>query len=152
MPKDHLDALLANPTEILLKIRTEFGYANCPLTAEAVAIYLETGKVTKAKRLLPGQVVVQCSNSIKASMKEVKKALSRHGKHGVITKDAGQVNREHSANVVNIRGTIYLVDAYTKPGVFTAGFEKDWPTRVEFSRQWRMRVVPQEAVNEKTCD
>ena len=87
------------------------------------------------------------------TLDKVIKALlkRRHGAHVVVTKHAGE-SSEHSANLVNIRGKIYLVDAYTKPAIFTANFTHDWPHRIESSRTWDIRVVAREAVSEKTCD
>ena len=150
-PQDHLDQLLETPSRILSTIQGDRRQTSCPLVASAVARYLDSGRVVKAQRLLRRQVTVQCSPSIAMSLNEVIAQLEvHHGAHGVITKHAGQES-EHSANLVNIRGTIYLVDAYTNPTKVTADFTNDWPKKLEFSLVWDIRSLPRTAVNAATC-
>ena len=154
MPDDkkHLDALLKDPQAVLNGLHAKFGVSNCPLTAAAAFTFLETGVVRTAKRTMAGLVTVQCGNSKKMSfdglIADLKKA--GHGTHYVVTKDAGTPN-EHSANFVNIRGKIYLLDAYTKK--FTSDFRDGWGgKKLEVSSAWRIKIVPQDKINSSTCD
>ena len=150
--KDHLDELLKDPLAILKRLHAKFGYSNCPLTAEAVFRYLESGVIRQAKRVTSDFVVVQCGGSQRTQITKVVRDLKRegHGSHRVITKHAGTA-KEHSANLVNIRGQIYLVDAYNDPPAFTASFSSDWGT-IEVSRSWVVKLVPKEKIGSARCD
>jgi hypothetical protein len=83
-PKDRFDAMLTDYQALLPQMHDKFGHSNCPLTAEAVWKYFNTGKLVKERRTLGSQSVI-CSPSIKTkvTVEGVKKLLNKHGKHGV---------------------------------------------------------------------
>lgn len=152
-PKDRFDAMLTDYQTLLPQMHDKFGHSNCPLTAEAVWNYFNTGKVAKARRTLGSQAVI-CSPSIKTkvTIEGVKKLLNKHGKHGVLTVNAGQP-KEHSMNLVNIRGKVYMVDAYNERPVLTDKL-KDYLTYAktfEFSWSWDIHIVPTDRVMKFTC-
>jgi hypothetical protein len=60
---------------------------------------------------------------------------------------------EHNFNVVNIRGTVYLVDAYNSMGIVSPNLRDHlgYARKLEFSFGWNMRIVPTDAIGKFRC-
>ena len=144
-PKDVFDEMAANWQKLLPEFRNKFGHYNCPLTAQAVFNYFTTGVVKAASAVTAPDTIQSCEDSEVKTVDEIVAMLRRggHGTHGVVTATAP--NKEHNANVANIRGQIYLVDAYNSTPVFTQDLKGhlSWATKLEFSWGWKMHMVPQ---------
>jgi hypothetical protein len=151
---DHIDRLLKDYATILTQLRGEFPYANCPLTADAVWAYLQTGETRVARQLLPGIKVVACGSVKVTTLQALKKELQKggHGSHVVVTKNVGKDPGEHSLNAVNIRGKLYVVDAYVKPPVFSQDLGAYIGNgQLEITRKADLHMVPAEAVMSYRC-
>ena len=151
---DRFDRLLKESGTILPRLRGEFAYANCPLTADAVWAYLGTGEIRVAKQLLPGIKVVACGSVQTTTLQALKAQLRKrgHGRHVIVTKNVGQEPGEHSLNVVNIRGNLYVIDAYTKPPVFSQELSKYLGSGpLEVTRNADLHMVPAESVLSFKC-
>lgn len=151
---DRFDQMLKSYGTILPQLRGEFPYANCPLTADAVWAYLQSGKIRVAKQLLPGIKVVACGAARVTTLPALKKALLKdgHGSHVVVTKNVGKDPGEHSLNVANIRGKLYVIDAYVKPPVFS----QDLLTyvgngQIEVTKDASLHMVPAESALSFRC-
>jgi hypothetical protein len=100
---------------------------------------------------------MQCSKSYPSSLARIQKDLKGygHGAHGVVTTLEDAQYYLHNFNAVNIRGKIYFVDAYdasepkltSKLDVFLARLGKP----IEFSREWDIRLVPDERTTIYRC-
>jgi hypothetical protein len=119
---------------------------NCALTAEAVWKYFNTGAVAPARRDLDGSFRVVGSRGQNITVNGIRRYLSKggHGGHGVVK--ARKANGdEHSMNVVNIRGKVYLVDAFDlqKP-VLTEKLAESlsYAIRLEYSVNWSLQIAP----------
>ena len=151
---DRFDQLLKDYSTILPRLRGEFVHANCPLTADAVWAYLRTGEVRVAKQLLPGIEVVVCGNVQPTNLQRLKRDMlkSGHGSHVIVTKNVGKRPGEHSLNVVNIRGKLYVVDAYVKPPVFSEDLRYYIGTGpLEVTRNADLHMAPSESDLAKVC-
>jgi hypothetical protein len=152
-PKDRFDVMLTDYQTLLPQMRDHFGHSNCPLTAEAVWKYFNTGKVTKARRALGSQAAV-CSPSVRnrTTIESIKKLLKKHGQHGVLTVNAG-ADDEHSMNLVNIRGKVYMVDAYNERPVLTDQLKSylGYARKLEFSWGWDVHIVPTDRIQTWNC-
>jgi hypothetical protein len=151
---DRFDLLLKDYGTVLPQLRGEFVYANCPLTADAVWGYLVTGKVRVAKQLLPGIKVVACGSVKVTTLSALKKDLLKdgHGNHVVVTKNVGKNPGEHSLNVVNIRGKLYVVDAYVKPPVFSQDLLTHIGNgQIEVTKEAGLHMVPAESAMSFRC-
>jgi hypothetical protein len=151
---DRFDQLLKDYANILPRLRGDFVYANCPLTADALWTFLRTGEVRVAKQLIPGVKVVACGAMQTTTLKSLKKDLIKrgHGSHVVVTKNVGQDPGEHSLNVVNIRGKLYVVDAYVQPPVFSDDLLSYIGNgQLEVTRNADLHMVPSEKVMSFKC-
>ena len=95
---------------------------NCPGTASSLAHYLRTGEERPSRSLMPGQAFEQTDNGTftRTSLHLVVAQLSgprRHGQFRIVTGDAGE--RHHEFILLNIRGTVYYVDAQPRPPIVT---------------------------------
>jgi hypothetical protein len=152
---DRFDEMLANWKTLLPLMRDKWGRSNCPLTAEAVWKYFLTGEVVPARVLLTGETkMLQCGDSKAVTIKQIRNELRKkgHGMHAVVTANPGEKD-EHNFNVVNIRGTVYLVDAYNASGYLTADLEGSlkYARRLELSHEWDMHLVPAHVVETFKC-
>jgi hypothetical protein len=155
MPQpDRFDRLLANYATLLPLMRPERETPNCPLTAEAVWKYFTHGEVVRASSLMHGMFVAECGDSVATRISAIRATLKRrgHGAHALVTANPN-AEHEHSFNVVNIRGTIYLVDAYTNPAVVTPKLEDflGYAKQLDITFNVQMRVVPADATGTVTC-
>jgi hypothetical protein len=151
---DRFDVLLEKYKEILHQMRRNHEIANCPLTAEAVWNYLSTGSAHPPRASL-GSKVVLCSPAQSMSLESLEKLLlkAKHGAHGVLTVNPGVENQEHNVNMVNIHGTIYLVDAFNKEPVMAKNWRDylQYGKTFEFSWEWRVFVVPDDQLSGFRC-
>jgi hypothetical protein len=70
----------------------------------------------------------------------------------VVTKNPGQTPGEHSLNVVNIRGTLYVVDAYVKPPVFGQDLVKYIGRgRLEVTQKADLHMIPADRAASFRC-
>ncbi len=60
---------------------------------------------------------------------------------------------EHSFNVVNIRGVVYLVDAYVSPVLLTTKLEGylRYAKKLEITFKVQMKIVPADQAAKVTC-
>jgi hypothetical protein len=146
--------MLKDYSTILPQLRGAFPHANCPLTADAVWSYLRTGKISVAKQLLPGIQIVACGSAKVMTLQGLKKDLLKngHGSHVVVTKNPGQQPGEHSLNLANIRGKLYVIDAYVKPPVCSLDLLTYIGSgRLEVTRKADLHMVPAESVMSFRC-
>jgi hypothetical protein len=149
---DRFDHMLKNFASLLPLMRPERETPNCPLTAEAVWKYFRSGEVARAGSLMQGMFVAECGDSEVTSVPKIRTRLKRHGLHALVTANPN-AEHEHSFNVVNIRGTVYLVDAYVSPALFTKNLEGylRYAKRLEITFNVRMKVVPADATATVKC-
>jgi hypothetical protein len=154
-PPDHFDRMLADYLVLLPKMRDKFGKSNCPLTAEAVWKYFNTGNVVAARKIMDGYGTVVCQPAIRVTSKSLEALLLEqgHGAHGVVTANPDSTDRQHSLNAVNIRGKVYLVDAYNPQPVLTDDLRGHlkYAQRLEFTAKWDLRIVPNHALAGYKC-
>jgi hypothetical protein len=144
---DRFDRMLTDYQQLLRQLRgSPLIQPDCVLTAEAVWRYFQLGKLSSARRVMDGSKLAISSKTQRITVPGVRSLLlhAGHGSHGVVT--AFKLNGgEHSMNVVNIRGTIYIVDAYhaQHPVLTTdlAGY-LGYATRIEFASDWAVQIVP----------
>jgi hypothetical protein len=116
--------------------------------------YLNSGSAHPPRASL-GSKVVLCSPAQSISLESLEKLLlkAKHGAHGVLTVNPGVENQEHNVNVVNIHGTIYLVDAFNKEPVMAKNWRDylQYGKTFEFSWEWRVFVVPDDQLSGFRC-
>lgn len=149
---DRFDSLVKNYTTTLATVRPERETPNCPLTAEAVWKYLNGGPLARARGLPAGMVVAECGDSTPTSIGGIRRSLKRHGQHAVVTANPN-AEHQHNFNVVNIRGTIYLVDAYVSPALMTTKLESylSYAKKLEITFNPQMKMVPLDQAGNVKC-
>jgi len=152
---ERFDTLLKDYQKLLPRMRNAFGQSNCPLTAEAVWKFLKTGEVRPARAQLPGSTkMLQCGSSSTVTITQIRARLKKagHGAHAVVTANP-DAEKEHSFNVVNVRGAIYLVDAYNAQPVLTKNLEGHlrYAKKLEMTLKWDMHIVPSEMIASFRC-
>jgi hypothetical protein len=153
---DRFDEMLANWKTLLPQMRDKWGRSNCPLTAEAVWKYFETGKIIPARPVLDGATkMMECGDVIPLkNPDEVRTRLKDkgHGARAIVTVNPGGP-KEHSLVAVNIRGTVYLVDAYNAQPVLTDKVKESlaYGTRWEMILRSDLHLVPVELVDTFHC-
>jgi hypothetical protein len=152
--RDRFDEMLANWKTLLPQMRDKWGRSNCPLTAEAVWKYFQTGKIFPARPFLDGTTKMMECGTVKPlkDPKEVRRYVKQHGEHAIVTVNPGGP-KEHSSVVVNIRGTVYLVDAYNAQPVLTPSVEESlaYGSRWEIVVNSNLHLVPVELVETFSC-
>jgi hypothetical protein len=126
---------------------------NCPAVAAATQRFIESGVISPARRR--GGVrggYANCGEEIAASLDRIISLVRAEG-HGfsvVLLADDGvdgPDGQQHAANLVNIHGVVYYIDAYnTTQPVFTDNPRPwlSWATRFSYSRDYRPHFVPRE--------
>ncbi|MGF1545315.1 MAG: VWD domain-containing protein [Parvularculaceae bacterium] len=119
---DHLDDLLTEGgLDVLRGVQPSRHGDNCPAAAAALHRYLRTGDISQAARNpppIPGEAgfgFAECGVPFRsASLAEIIRRVDRGG-HGfalVVSATNASDGRHHVATLVNIRGTVYYVDAF----------------------------------------
>jgi hypothetical protein len=152
---DRFDVMLRDWKKLLPQFRDKFSRSNCPLTAQAVWNYFEKGKVVPAPALLQGSTtMVECGDPVPVEVGAIRGLLKPkgHGAHAVVTANPGGP-KEHSAVAVNIRGVIYLVDAYNTPGVVTQDLEGhlSYAKKLEITFNAKIHMVPTDQASKFKC-
>jgi hypothetical protein len=100
---------------------------------------------------------MQCNKSRRIDLEGIRRNVlgGGHGAHGIVTALEDALYFLHNFNAVNIRGKVYFVDAYDtsypqltdKLDVFLTRLGKP----LEFSRDWDIRLVPDERITTYKC-
>lgn len=144
---EHYSRILTERGTLLSLFQPRFHSPNCPAVAAAFQRFLETGVVARAIDVPPG---FGCQDSgspfVRIGLSGLlSMALTRgHGFQVVV--GATAPGREHYANVVNINGSAYYVDAFTRPGGVSRANDLaswlSWAISVEYSTRYTCRLVP----------
>lgn len=146
---EHYDRILTERQLLLSQFQTRFHQSNCPAVAAAVQRFLETGAVRRAADVPSG---FGCRDSgLPFTQIDVATLLANaqaggHGFQVVVGASNPASGREHYANIVNIRGAVYYVDAFTRPGAISAPNDiapwLSWANRLEFSSRYECSLAP----------
>jgi hypothetical protein len=98
--------------------------------------------------------MAECGKSEPIELANIRKRIKQksHGTHAVVTGAPGKPG-EHSVVVANIRGVVYLVDAYNTPGVVSQDIERYLghlePFEITFNAD--IHMVPADKASKFTC-
>jgi len=146
---EHYDRILSERQALLSQFQIRFHGSNCPAVAAAVQRFLETGTVRRALDVAGG---FGCENDgmpfVSTDVNHLL-GMAQAGNHGfqvVVGAHNPSTSRQHYANVINIRGSVYYVDAFTRPAGISAPNDisswLSWASELEYSRRYVCRVVP----------
>lgn len=146
---EHYDRILSEGQSLLSQFQGRFHQSNCPAVAAAVQRFLESGIISRALDVSSGFGCQDAGSPFVSTVIPNLIGIVRGGGHGfqvvVGARDPAH-NREHYANVVNIRGNGYYIDAFTRPGAISGANDiarwLSWATELEYSRRYLCRVVP----------
>jgi hypothetical protein len=146
---EHYDRILSERQSLLSQFQSPFHQSNCPAVAAAVQRFLETGIVRRARDVASGFGCEDSGMPFTRTDLPGLLATVQAGGHGfqvVAGASDAATHREHYANIVNIHGAVYYVDAYTRPGVISAPNDiaswLSWASELEFTRNYQCRLVP----------
>lgn len=115
---DQYDRILENPTEFFTSINPTTNIANCPETADAVHDYLVTGRQRQVRGDLFSRFVFgRRTRFHQASLARLLSLVRSHGTHTVVRMSTGSRSNPQNTHyfiLANIRGRVYVVDAYTR--------------------------------------
>jgi hypothetical protein len=146
---DPFDDLLAGGEEFLAGFnrRGRFSGSNCPATAGAVHAYFESGERQAAPPAMAGDGFQNMGEQFRTARLPAILRILRQGGHGtfLVVGAHASGNRQHYVNLVNIRGTLYYVDAYTRPPILQTDIAARlrWAERLEYTRRFVPRFLPQ---------
>jgi hypothetical protein len=145
---EHYDRILSERQSLLSQFQSRFHGSNCPAVAGAVQRFLETGVVNRAPDVALGFGCADDGMPFVSTDPPNLLGMAQAGNHGfqvVVGARNPATSREHYANIINIRGSVYYVDAFTRPGVISAPNEigpwLSWATELEFTQRYVCRVV-----------
>lgn len=146
---EHYGRILVERQSLLAQFQGVFHNSNCPAVAAAFQRFLETGHIRQAPDVARG---FGCQDAGAPFVSITVASLSRivrQGRHGFQVVVGGRnlsTQREHYANVVNIRGSIYYIDAFNRPGNISRANDitswLSWATELEYTRRYECRIVP----------
>jgi hypothetical protein len=143
---DHYRRLLTERTELLSRFQSRFHSSNCPSVAAAVQRFLESGHIALAADVPRG---FGCEDAglpfVSTTLPDLQALVAAGGDCFQVVVGASAAGREHYANVANIGGAVYYIDAFARPGVVSAPNDLtwlSWAASLEYTRQYRCRVVP----------
>ncbi len=117
--EDHLEALMANPQQVLRQMQRTFHGQNCPAVAAAVHRYLQTGESRQAADNLGGGFI--CTNPLytRNEFAGYVSTISSGavGNCAVIGTHDGRPS--HYFNMVKLDAGVYFVDAFTSSPIFS---------------------------------
>lgn len=122
---DRYDRILSERRSLLAQFQGPIHSSNCPAVAATLQRFLRTGVVHRAPDVPRGFGCQDAGEPFISTNIPSLIRVMRQGSHGfnvVVGARNPSTQREHYANIVNIRGNIYYVDAFNNPTTLRPGF------------------------------
>lgn len=146
---EHYNRILTERQSLLAQFQGTFHNSNCPAVAAAFQRFLESGQVQRAPNVPHGFGCQDAGSPFISTNIINLLRIAREGRHGfqvVVGAHNPTPQREHYANIVNIQGNVYYIDAFTRPGNISRPNDirswLSWATLVEYTRRYQCRIVP----------
>lgn len=151
------DQLLDVPRDDALAFLRQFQVdasgPNCPAVAAAVDRWLEGGPVQRARPLGDGRGgYIHCGPvpSATGRLPEILDLVQARGPGFAIVACGDRDGRHHCVNLVNLEGTVYVIDAYRPNGIVFSNNptgELGWAREFEYFEDYRPVRITQEQIS-----